>query len=79
MLQSTDINGQSPNIQPYTAVDVSGTTTYYGTSISFNNGSAAIWRIKKEWKVGNVTYTAYPNGEQEFKFIWNNRTGYTYS
>jgi hypothetical protein len=65
-------------IEPYVYVDSSGTTTYTGTSQSFSDIGAPIWKIKKEWKVGNVTYMGFPNGNQDFVFIWNNRSGYTY-
>lgn len=78
MLGTTDINVQAPNIQPYVLVDGSGTTTYTGISISFNAQGVAVWQIKKEWKVGNVTYMGFPNGDQGFNFIWNLRTSYTY-
>ena len=37
MLQATDINVQSPTIQPTVIVDVSGAIKYTGTSISFSN------------------------------------------
>jgi hypothetical protein len=78
MLGTTDINAQGLNIQPYVFVDTSGATIYTGVSLSFPNGGASVWRIKKEWKVGNVTYMGFPDGDQGFTFIWNNRTGYTY-
>jgi hypothetical protein len=64
--------------EPYIYVDQSGTTKYTGTSQNSNNGGVAVWKIKKEWKVGNVTLMGFPNGSQDFIFIWNNRVGYTY-
>jgi hypothetical protein len=79
MLGSTDINVQALNIQPYVFIDASGTTIYTGTSISFGDANATVWRIKKEWKVGSVTYMGYPDGDQGFNFVWNLRTGYSYS
>jgi len=78
MLESTDINIQVINVEPYVFVDTSGTTTYTGISSGFNSGGSSIWKIKKEWKIGNVVYMGYPNGNQNFSFIWNNRTGYNY-
>lgn len=65
--------------EPYVFVDeVSGTTKYTGTSCSFSNGGEPIWRIKKEWKVGTVTYMGFPDGSQEFAFKWNDRAILTY-
>jgi hypothetical protein len=78
MLSATDINAQSPNIQPYVLVDTNGTTIYTGTSISFNDAGAAVWRIKKQYVSGNVTIIGYAEGSQEFTFVWNNRVGYNY-
>lgn len=69
---------QVPVIQPYVFVDTSGTTIYTGTSSSFANTNAPIWRIKKEWKSGNVTYMGYADGDQEFNNIWNCRATCTY-
>jgi len=78
MLQATDINVQSPNIQPTVIVDTSGGTKYTGTSISFGNIAGATWRIKRECTVSTITTVDYPNGDQDFKFMWCCRTGYSY-
>ena len=78
MLGSTDISGQALNIQPYVFTDITGTTTYTGVSISFGDGSKPVWKIKKEWTVGTVRYMGFPNGSQDFAYVWTNRTGYTY-
>ena len=78
MLQKSDIDGQALDMQPYVLVDTSGTTVYIGTSVSFSEESAPIWRIRKEWVVGTVKYAGYPNGDQGFKFAWASRGGYTY-
>jgi len=78
MLEATDINGQSPTIQPYVFVDTTGTTTYTGVSISFGDGAGATWQIKKEWTSGTTRMMGFPNGSQEFTFIWNSRASYTY-
>ncbi len=64
--------------EPYVFTEESGTTKYIGTTISFTNGAAAVWKIKKEWKVGAITYMGFPDGSQEFKFVWNLRATYTY-
>jgi len=78
MLEASDINGQAIDMQPYVLVDTSGTTTYIGTSVTFNNEAAAIWRIKKEWTVGTTKYSGFPNGNQDFKFAWSSKASYTY-
>jgi hypothetical protein len=64
--------------EPYVFTDTSGTTKYIGTSASFADVNAKFWRIKKEWTIGTVTYMGFPNGDQDFKFIWNCRCTYTY-
>ncbi|MFA5207149.1 MAG: hypothetical protein WC428_00465 [Candidatus Paceibacterota bacterium] len=58
--------------------ELTGNTSYIGTSINSNNPSAACWRIKKVWKDGTVWRTEYPNGDQSYSFVWNSRAGYTY-
>jgi hypothetical protein len=65
---------------PIMLVDENSATEYYiGISKSFRDTSMAIWQIRKVRKSGNVWYVAeYPNGDQDFKYIWNNRIGYTY-
>ena len=78
MLETSDFNIQKTNIEPYVLTDTSGTTVYTAVSKSFNIKGSAIWKIKKEWQVGNIKYFGYPNGEQDFKFIWDNRETYTY-
>ena len=78
MLQATDINVQSPNIQPTTIVEVNAGLKYIGTSISFSDVAGATWRIKRECTVSTITTTDYPNGDQDFKFMWCCRTGYSY-
>ena len=78
MLGSTDISGQALNIQPYVFIDVVGTTKYTGISISFGDGKKAVWQLKKEWASGKATLMGFPDGKQDFAYVWNNRTGYTY-
>ena len=57
---------------------MSDTEFYIGTSIQFNDKSKPMWRIKRIWKIGNVWNFGYPNGEQDFKFIWDDRFTYIY-
>lgn len=69
------------NIELLPIVDeVSDTEFYIGTSGSFNNTSAAVWRIKKIWQDGSVWMSGYANGDQGFNFVWDLRaTDYIYS
>jgi hypothetical protein len=77
---TSNINEIGVCIEPYVFTDnMSGGTKYTGTSASFANTSIDIWRIKKEWVIGTVTYMGFPDGNQEFKFIWDCRGTYTYS
>jgi len=79
-LSEVDINVQQHNYDPIMLVDESSATEYYvGTSRNSSNPSAENWRIKRIWKIGNVWKFGFPNGDQSFKFIWDDRYGYTYS
>jgi len=72
---------QRPGFDPnhYMLVDEVSTTLYYvGTSKNSTDTSKPNWRIKKIWKIGNVWHFRFPNGNEDFKFVWNNRTSYTY-
>lgn len=67
------------DIEPYEFIDnVSSTTKYIGTSMSYGDGSKPVWRIKKVWVVGNVQYMGFPNGDQSYGFVWNDRALYNY-
>jgi hypothetical protein len=79
MADFSNINQISVWIEPYTFTDnASGGTKYFGMSASFPRTDVPVWRIKKEWTVGTVTYMGFPDGNQEFKFIWDCRTSYNY-
>jgi hypothetical protein len=80
MLQPSDMNVQALNIEPYILiVDESSINNFYiGTSRSFKNPSQANWRIKRIWKVGTVWKIGFPNGNQDFTFVWDDRTSYIY-
>jgi hypothetical protein len=66
--------------EPYKLMDeVSSQLFYIGTSNYGNVADSAVWKIKKIEKIGNVwTLAAYPDGNQEYKYIWNNRENYNY-
>jgi hypothetical protein len=76
-----NFNGQPPTvIEPTTLIDqVSGAEIYIGVSLNGNNPSAAIWRIKKIVLDITVWKFQYPNGDQSYSFVWDDRiSGYTY-
>jgi hypothetical protein len=80
MLQDSEINIQAINIEPYLLVDETSTTEYYiGTSRSFSDPGKPNWRIKRIIKIGNIWKSQYPNGDQRFQFIWDDRFSYIYS
>lgn len=80
MLETTNFNTEWQAYDYPQIIDesVSG-TTYVGTSQSFAIQSAPVWKIKKTWIDGGITYSGYPSGgTQTFEFIWDNRASYTY-
>jgi len=80
LFNETQINLQSYKIDPVTLVDeVSSTEYYIGISHNTKDESRPNWKIKKIWKDGTTWRFEYPDGRQEFKFIWSDRLSYTYS
>jgi len=77
---NTDMNVQSEQRDAITLIDeVSSTEIYVGISNNGSNIFEPFWRIKKIIKNGNVwSITLFPNGDQRFIYIWNNRASYTY-
>lgn len=74
-------NEQPPYlIEPVTLVDqVSSTEFYIGISNNGSDTSRPIWRIKKIWQDNTVWKFQFPNGDQSFLYIWDDRlTQYTY-
>jgi hypothetical protein len=61
-------------------VDERSSTEYFiGNSKNGVNTSKPIWRIKKIWKIGSVWHFGFPNGNEDFTFVWDNRSSsYTY-
>lgn len=67
------------DLEPYVLIDgFTGTTQYTGVSISFNDVNKLIWKIKKEWVIGNIQYMGFPDGDQSYLYAWSGRTGHTY-
>jgi hypothetical protein len=76
---STNFDVQAINIEPYVLIDqVSPVEFIIGTSRSFSDTTLPNWRIKQIILNATVWVTGYPNGDQNFKFIWEDRAGYTY-
>jgi hypothetical protein len=74
-----DFSTQFHNIFPVMLVDeVSSEEFYIGISKRHNDQSKPDWQIKRIWKVGTVWNFGFPDGKQDFKFIWDNRLSYTY-
>jgi len=79
MLENSDINAQSIFIEPNILVDeLSTTEIYVGTSKSFNDPSKSDWKIKRIVKIGSIWKFQFPDGEQDFNFVWDDRLLYTY-
>lgn len=68
------------NYTPNTLIDeVSSTEYYIGISNNGSNINSPTWKIRKVIKIGTTWNTSlYPNGDQGFSFIWNNRAIYSY-
>lgn len=64
---------------PFLVDEVSSTEIYIGTSRNSSDQDKSTWRIQRIWQVGTVWNFGYPNGDQNFKYLWSNRFGYTYS
>jgi len=77
---NTDMNLQFPDFQPIELIHEAGATEFYfGLSNNGNDTSKPIWQIKKISKSGDVWATAlFPDGNQMFSFIWDERLSYTY-
>jgi len=81
-----EYNTQERNRDAVMLVDELTSTEYY-IGISWNRAdqSKPTWRIKRIWKIGTVWHFGFPledpkhDGNQEFKWVWDNRYGYTYA
>ena len=73
------LNQQQQNVDQIMLVDELSDTEYYiGTSDNFSSPSDANWRIKRIIKIGSVWKFEFPEGDQRYKWIWDNRLSYTY-
>ena len=66
--------------EPVKLIDEVSTQLYsIGTSNFGNASNSAVWKIKKIEKIGNVwSLAAYPDGNQDYKFVWDERGNYNY-
>lgn len=61
-------------------VDTEGSIKYIGRAIPNNPTGDPVWQIKRiEFLAGDDVETKWAEGSTDYKFIWDNRTGYTYS
>jgi len=75
----SELSYQQGEIEPVKLIDeVSSTEYYIGESINGNSQSKPTWKIKRVWKVSTVWHFGFPNGEQGYNFIWDNRFEYSY-
>lgn len=59
--------------------EYSSTEFYYGVSNNGADTTQPIWKIRRITKVGDIwKLNEYPNGDQSFVFIWDNRLTYDY-
>lgn len=76
----SDINVQDRVKDPVMLIDELSATEYYiGMSNNFKDPGAAHWRIRRIWKIGSVWHFGYPDGNQDFKYVWDDRLSYTYT
>jgi len=75
-----DMNVQQHNIDAVMLVDELTSEEYYvGVSRNTKNQGKPNWRIKKIWKDGTTWRFEFPEGDQDFKWVWDERLTYTYS
>jgi len=65
--------------EPLLVDEVNSTEFYVGKSKNTKSQNKPNWQIKRIWKVGNVWNFGFPDGNQDFKFVWDLRDTYTYS
>lgn len=75
-----NMNENPINYSPTKLIDeVSDSEYYIGISDNGNTKSASTWEIQKCIKTGTIWEFLYPDGDQGFSYVWNDRTSYTYS
>lgn len=59
--------------------ELSDTEFYIGYSEKNSRSDKEQWRIRRIWQVGSVWYFGFPDGDQSFNFVWDDRLTYTYA
>lgn len=77
---NTDFSVDSYKVEPITLVQEFSSTEYYiGVSRNGWDTSKAHWQIRRILKTGSTwAVTLYPDGDQSFKYIWDDRLSYLY-
>lgn len=79
-MASSDFNIQSSNVEPITLIDEYSSEEFFiGISINGRSTSKSIWKIKKIWKDGTIWKVEFPDGDQSFIYVWDNRNDGTYT
>lgn len=79
MGQGTDINTIQHDFEtPFLVDEVSSTEFYIGYSKNSSSRSAANWRIKRIVQISSVWNFEFPDGNQNFVFVWDDRDTYDY-
>lgn len=64
---------------PFKLIDeISSTEIYIGENDINRDPTKPNWRITKIFKSGTTWYIVFPDGQQTYEYIWNDRLGYTY-
>ena len=79
MTQTQGLDMQLRHFDEIMLVDELSSTEYYvGWSNNFSDPAAPNWRIRRIWKVGNVWKFEFPDGNQDYIWIWDSRLSYQY-
>ena len=79
LINTHEINTSYDKIDQIMLVDELSSTEYYvGWSLNTSDPGASYWRIKRIWKVGSVWKFEFPDGNQDYKWEWDERLSYSY-
>ena len=51
---------------------------FVGSSVNGNDRNKPFWRIKRIININGIWYTQFPDGIQDYSYVWDNRLSYTY-
>ena len=78
-INDNNINTQVDVYDPVMLVDELSSTEYYvGWSRNTSDPAKGNWRIKRIVQIGSVWRFEFPDGRQDFNYIWDNRLSYSY-